>query len=235
MRDYPDSIGRTPEYRNYLTWFLDKEVTGHPEWIWIETPDLTDMTSTECFSFQITTYIKPRLFWQNHGSIIVKDYIQYIYSMFFVQSANLLHSSMVTMFTQQYPWQRLSTPRDVSIVTDLTHSVYSLVFFVIDAHCACLVTRFVDMVTVLFLVTMATYFSNTATLHHTAWIKKKGLATTEITTLVLRPAQMYKSFSKLPSIGREEVALGRIKSYSVCTYKTMVWTPHYITGDKTMV
>ena len=69
--------------------------------------------------------------------------------MFFVQSANLLHSFMVTMFTQQYPWQRLSTPRDVSIVTDLTHSVYDLVFFFIDAYCACLVTRFVGMVTVL--------------------------------------------------------------------------------------
>ena len=67
--------------------------------------------------------------------------------MFFVQSANLLHSAMVTMFTQQYPWQRLSTPRDVSIVTDLTHSVYDLVFFFIDAYCACLVTRFVGMVT----------------------------------------------------------------------------------------
>ena len=69
--------------------------------------------------------------------------------MLFVQSANLLHSPMVTMFTQQYPWQRLSTPRDVSIVTDLTHSVYDLVFFFIDAYCACLVTRFVGMVTVL--------------------------------------------------------------------------------------
>ena len=73
------------------------------------------------------------------------------YEMFFVQSANLLHrSSMVTMFTQQYPWQRLSTPRDVSIVTDLTHSVYKLVFFFIDARCACVVTRFVGMVTGLF-------------------------------------------------------------------------------------
>ena len=66
--------------------------------------------------------------------------------MFFVQSANLLHSPMVTMFTQQYPWQRLSTPRDVSIVTDLTRSVYDLVFFFIDAYCAYLEMRFVGMV-----------------------------------------------------------------------------------------
>ena len=89
------------------------------------------MTDTECFSFQITTF--------KTMVIIVKDYIQLFiiceYEMFFVQSANLLHSSIVTKFSQQYPWQRLSTRRDVSIVTDLTLSVYNFVFFFIYANC----------------------------------------------------------------------------------------------------
>ena len=62
-------------------------------------------------------------------------------------------------------------------------------------------------------------------LQYIAWIKKKGQATTEISSieyLVLRPAQMYKSYSKLRSNGREKVTLGKIKIHCVCTYKTVV-------------